>query len=105
MRIGDLPSRQSLSERLGKIIYEEEQKATTEGKGNKSTTKSKTRRDHLAVAPEDFGALKNREFVLFHESGIAVGNTIDVNNEQRPDIPVFEYDPRTDAHEFLRILL
>ena len=49
--------------------------------------------------------MKNREFVLFHESGIAVGKTIDVPNEQQEDIPVFEYDARADVQEFMRVLL
>jgi len=104
MRTGDLDTRNSLSERLGNIIYEEEQNSTTDSHGHTSTTKSQTRRDHHAVAPADFGALKNREFVLFHEHGIAVGTTADVVGEQN-DIPVFAYDPRNDVHDFMRVLL
>ena len=104
MRTGDLDTRQALSERLGNIIYEEEQNSTTDSHGHTSTTKTITRIDHHAVAPADFGALKNREFVLFHEHGIAVGTTADVPGEQQ-DINVFSYDPRDDVHDFMRILL
>ena len=44
---------------------------------------------HQAVAPADFGALQNREFILFHEDGIAVGKTIDISGDQK-DIDVFQ---------------
>jgi len=104
MRTGDLDTRKALAERLGNIIYDEEQESKTESHGTTSTTKTKVRMEHQAIAPADFGALRNREFILFHESGIAVGRTVYVEGDQK-DIDVFQYDPRPDVHTFMRELI
>jgi len=111
MRVSDLDTRDKLSKRLGEIKYEEEQTSTTTGKSDQpgqffsskstSSTTSYVLRQHLALRPEDFGRLKNREFILFHEHGTAPGAVIEVKKEQNPDIKIFSYDRRKDVIDFM----
>jgi hypothetical protein len=100
MRVTDLATRQTMAKRVGSITYEEKQKSKSAGDKSSSTTESETQRHHDAIAPEDW-ALANREFVLFHESGIAPGRVKDVDFEQRGGVDVIRYNPRKDVSDFM----
>ena len=103
MRITDLASREALAKRIGTITYTEKQKSTSISHKNlrdKSITESETERHHQAVAPEDW-ALENRQFILFHEKGIAPGWSKNIDINQRPEIEILEYNPRPDITRFM----
>jgi len=102
MRVTDLTTRQILAKRVGSITYEEKQKSISSGKMT-STTESETQRHHDAMAPEDW-ALGQREFILFHETGLAPGRVKDVELIQRSDISGIVYDPRKDVVDFMEDL-
>ncbi|PKK86420.1 MAG: hypothetical protein CVT48_01075 [Thermoplasmata archaeon HGW-Thermoplasmata-1] len=99
MKVTDMMTRQILAKRVGSITYDEKQKSVSSGKTT-STTESETQRRHDAIAPEDW-ALDNREFVLFHENGLAPGRVKDVEFKQRDTIDVIVYDPRKDVADFM----
>lgn len=102
MRVTDLMTRQILAKRVGSITYDEKQKSVSSGK-TMSTTESETQRRHDAIAPEDW-ALENREFVLFHEDGLAPGRVKDVDYKQRDSVSGIVYDPRKDIADFMEDL-
>lgn len=102
MRVTDLATRQILAKRVGSITYDEKQKSVSSGKAT-STTESETQRRHDAIAPEDW-ALEAREFVLFHEAGLAPGRVKDVELNQRPGVSPIVYDPRKDIVDFMEDL-
>jgi hypothetical protein len=97
MRVSDLKTRETLSQRTGKIIFSEEQTS----KSDNGTTKSDVERQHSAILPESFGTLSPREFILFHPAGIAPGIVVNVPGEQRDDIKTIQYTPQDAALEFL----
>lgn len=101
MRISDLETRNSLAQRLGQMTYNEKKESVTLGKKSTSKTTSEIQRKHPVLAPEDFGKLKDREFILFHEKGIAPGKVIEVLNQQQNIQPI-KYIERKDIVEFLR---
>ena len=101
MRVSDMATRSSLSQRLGNMTYAEEQHSVSRGKDTTKTS-SEVQRQHLVLAPEDFGTLKNRQFVLFHEAGIAPGEVIENSEQQKDGIPTIEYLERKDVVEFMR---
>jgi len=82
MRLTNLRARDEFSKRTGKILFEEEQKTTTESmQGSNSSTIVK--RHYDVMPPEYFGSLNDREFILFHGKGISPGYVmnVDSNNE------------------------
>lgn len=97
MRVSDLKTRETLSQRTGKIIFSEEQTS----KSDHGNTKSDIERQHSAILPESFGTLSPREFILFHPAGIAPGVVANVPGEQRDDIKTIQYTPQDAALEFL----
>jgi len=104
MRISDLRTREALAQRTGKLIFNEEQKSNSESKGidgNGNTSTSEVERHYSAMSPESFGALSPREFILFHNAGIAPGIVANVPGEQRDDIKTIQYTPQDAALEFL----
>jgi len=100
MRVSDLKSRETLSQRAGRLIYEEETESRAGGWNGTSTT-SKTERQYSAIPPESFGALNPREFILFHQNGICPGVVGDVPAEQRGDIKPIQYTSQDAALEYL----
>ena len=104
MRVTDMETRNSFSQRLGGMIYDEQQQSVSHGKESSTKTNSEVQRNHPALAPEDFGKLKNREFILFHETGVAPGKVIEVTGEQTEDIMPIEYTEREDVIKFMRKL-
>ena len=86
------------------MIYDEKQESESFGKESSTKTISDVHRNHPALAPEDFGNLKNREFILFHETGVAPGKVIEVRGEQTDDIMTIEYNEREDVIKFMRKL-
>lgn len=103
MRVSDLATRKALSERIGMMRYNEPQKSTSSGDKSFSTTKSQIQRDHAALAPEDFGKLRNKEFILFHDYGVSPGIVKNVLKEQR-DVKTFIYNDRKDVSDFMSLL-
>jgi hypothetical protein len=101
MRLSDLETRNFLSQRTGKIRYEEKHEAINTTEDKTSTTESKTQFQHEALASEDFGSLKNREFLLFHENGIAVGKTKEINTPKKK-IKNFIYTEQNETMKFMR---
>jgi hypothetical protein len=102
MRVSDLETRKALAQRIGEVKYTEKQTSRTQGsKGNTSKTENQHHHKHAILAPEDFGNLKNREMVLFHEGGVAVGKTVEINNKQK-DLKIIDYNERRDVVEFMR---
>lgn len=93
MRMTDLNSRESLSTRTGELIFKETEKDNV-----------KVERRYKAIPPESFGNLKNREFILFHNKGIAPGKVIEILGEQKNDIPPMIYNHRKDINIFMRDL-
>jgi Type IV secretion-system coupling protein DNA-binding domain len=104
MRISDLNTRTLFSQRIGHILYDEKQHSVSVGNKNTSTTDSSVEKKHNILAPEDYGTLKNREFILFHENGVAPGIVRDINTKQNNDIKPIDYIPRTDLIEFMKEL-
>jgi len=100
MRVSDMGTREMLSKRTGDIILEEENKSETKGEKNNSTTATKTERKYKVMAPTDFGSLANREFILFHESGIASAKTVNVNINELKIAPL-QYKCRDDVADFM----
>lgn len=70
-------------------------------KAGSSKTTSEIQRKHPVLAPEDFGKLKDREFILFYEKGIASRKVIEVSSQQQDILPI-RYIERKDVIEFLR---
>ncbi|MFH1414910.1 MAG: type IV secretion system DNA-binding domain-containing protein [Elusimicrobiota bacterium] len=103
MKVSDLATRKALSERIGIMRYNEPQKSVSSGDKSVSTTKSHIQRGHAALAPEDFGKLNSREFILFHDYGVSPGIVSNVSKEQR-DIKPFIYNDRQDVSDFMSIL-
>ena len=104
MRISDLETRRLFSQRIGQILYNEKQHSISIGDKNTSTTDSEVEKKHNILSPEDYGSLKNREFILFHENGIAPGFVRDINNQQNDNIKPIDYDPREDLIQFIKEL-
>lgn len=104
MRITDLETRSSFSQRIGNLLYDEKQKSVSTGDKSSSSTTSEVEKQHHAYAPEDYGRLKNREFLLFHETGVAPGRVGDIDSRQREEIKTIEYSPRLDLVEFMKDL-
>ncbi|MDD5688539.1 MAG: type IV secretion system DNA-binding domain-containing protein [Elusimicrobia bacterium] len=104
MRTSSMETRTSLSQRLGNMMYDEKQESVSQGENNSSKTSSDIQRQHAALAPEDFGKLKNREFILFHENGVAPGRVIEVPMNQIDSIQTSCYNKRNDVAEFMREL-
>lgn len=102
MRMTDMETRNSLSQRLGSMMYDEKQQSISHGEKSSSKTNSNVQRQHAVLAPEDFGSLKNREFILFHEHGVASGKVIDIAGEQVDNIKTILYNERKDVTEFMR---
>jgi hypothetical protein len=100
MRSGDLETRQALAKRVGGITYREKEVSRQIGDRTSSRSEQEIERQHDALAPEDW-TLKNRQFILFHESGIAPGEVRDINFSQRPDVEVLDYNPRSDIGKFM----
>jgi len=99
MKTSDLNTRQILAKRVGNITYDEKQKSVSVGDKSNSQTESMTQRHHDVIAPEDW-ALEPREFILFHETGVAPGRVKDIESKQR-DIKIIDYDPRSDITAFM----
>jgi hypothetical protein len=104
MRITDLETRASFSQRIGKLLYNEKQKSVSTGDKSSSSTTAEVEKQHHAFAPEDYGSLKNREFILFHEGGVAPGRVRDIASRQDDSIKTIDYTPRTDLIEFMKDL-
>lgn len=104
MRIGDLDTRAAFSQRIGKLLYNEKQKSVSTGDKNSSSTTSEVEKQHHAFAPEDYGSLKNREFILFHENGVAPGRVRDIDSRQDDNIKTIDYTQRKDLIEFMKDL-
>lgn len=104
MRVSDLETRSAFSQRIGKLLYNEKQKSVSSGEKNSSSTTSEVEKQHHAFAPEDYGSLKNREFILFHEGGVAPGRVRDIESRQNDDIKTLDYTPRRDLVEFMKDL-
>ena len=99
MRVSDLNTRQKLAQRIGQVRYDEKQKNLSTG-DRTSSTESYVQRQHHAIDPENFGTLKNRTFVMFHENGVAPGWVKNVPGTQRNIEPII-YDKRGDVIDFL----
>lgn len=104
MRISDLDTRNAFSQRIGKLLYNEKQKSVSTGDKNSSSTTSEVEKQHHAFAPEDYGNLKNREFILFHEKGVAPGRVRDIDSRQNDNIKTIDYTARRDLVEFMKDL-
>jgi len=104
MRISDLDTRASFSQRIGKLLYNEKQKSVSTGEKNSSSTTSEVEKQHHAFAPEDYGNLKNREFILFHEGGVAPGRVRDIDSRQNDEVKTIDYTQRRDLIEFMKDL-
>lgn len=104
MRISDLETRSSFSQRIGKLLYNEKQRSVSTGDKNTSSTTSEVEKQHHAFAPEDYGNLKNREFILFHESGVAPGRVRSIESKQNDEVKPIDYTPRKDLIEFMKDL-
>jgi hypothetical protein len=104
MRITGLETRSSFSQRIGNLLYDEKQKSVSTGDKSSSSTTSEVEKQHHAFAPEDYGRLKNREFLLFHETGVAPGRVRDIDSRQREEIKTIDYSPRLDLVEFMKDL-
>lgn len=104
MRTTDLETRSSFSQRIGNLLYDEKQKSVSTGDKNSSSTTSEVEKQHHAFAPEDYGRLKNREFLLFHETGVAPGRVRDIDSRQNDEIKTIDYTPRTDLVEYMKDL-
>lgn len=104
MRISDLDTRAAFSQRIGKLLYNEKQKSVSTGEKNSSSTTSEVEKQHHAFAPEDYGNLKNREFILFHEGGVAPGRVRDIDSRQNDEVKTIDYTPRRDLIEFMKDL-
>ena len=105
MKVSDLKTREEMTKRIGKIVFNETQVSEnipTDLTANNSFTKSEIQRQHNVINPESFGALKNREFILFHENGIAPGIVLNVDGEQDDTIKTIEYRERKDVIEFMK---
>ncbi|MCX5784349.1 MAG: hypothetical protein NTX59_01540 [Elusimicrobia bacterium] len=48
--------------------------------------------------------MKNREFLLFHETGVAPGRVRDIDSRQNDEIKTIDYTPRTDLVEYMKDL-
>ncbi|MFA6294417.1 MAG: type IV secretion system DNA-binding domain-containing protein [Victivallales bacterium] len=104
MRITDLETRSSFSQRIGNLLYDEKQKSVSTGDKSSSSTTSEVEKQHHAFAPEDYGRLKNREFLLFHETGVAPGRVRDIDSSQNDTVKTIDYTPRTDLVEYMKDL-
>ena len=102
MRVGDMPTREMLSKRIGTMTYDERQETISTGEKNSSVSRSQVQRQHAVLLPEDFGNLKNRQIILFHENGIGVGTVIDSLGEQQSNIKTLDYQERGDISIFMR---
>jgi len=47
---------------------------------------------------------KNREFLLFHETGVAPGRVHDIDSRQNDEMKTIDYTPRTDLVEYMKDL-
>lgn len=101
MRVGDMPIREMLSKRIGTMTYDERQESFSFGEKSSSLTHSKVQRQHAVLLPEDFGNLKKRQIVLFHENGVGVGTVLDSFGEQS-NIKTLDYQERGDVSLFMR---
>lgn len=101
MRVGDMPTREMLSKRIGTMTYDERQESFSFGEKSSSLTHSKVQRQHAVLLPEDFGNLKKRQIVLFHENGVGVGTVLDSFGEQS-NIKPLDYQERGDVSLFMR---
>lgn len=101
MRVGDMPTREMLSKRIGTMTYDERQESFSFGEKSSSLTHSKVQRQHAVLLPEDFGNLKKRQIVLFHENGVGVGTVLDSFGEQS-NIKTLDYQERGDVSLFMR---
>ena len=104
MRITDLETRSSFSQRIGNLLYNEKQESVSTGNKSSSSTTSEVEKQHHAFAPEDYGRLKNREFLLFHETGVAPGRVRDIDSRQNDEIKTIDYTPRMDLVEYMKDL-
>jgi len=104
MRMSEMESRKKLSTLAGTFIYNEEMISTSKTMGKESKSKSYTEREHKTLTPETIGNLKNREFILFHETGITPGYTPLYDVEQNNDVKNIDYADRLDVTKKLKDL-
>lgn len=102
MRVGDMPTREMLSKRIGTMTYDERQESFSFGEKSSSLTHSKVQRQHAVLLPEDFGNLKNRQIILFHEDGVGVGTVLHSPGDQQNNIKPLDYQERRDVSIFMR---
>ena len=102
MRVGDMPTREMLSKRIGTMIYDERQETFSTGEKSSSVSNSKVQRQHAVLLPEDFGNLKNRQIILFHEDGVGAGIVLNSPGEQQNSITTLDYQERGDVSIFMR---
>jgi len=108
MKVADLHTAKTLSELVGRVIYDEEVKSTSTGgvgrNSSSSTTTSMQERQREIIGHEHFRSLIHRAFVVLHRDGIAPGATAAVDGEQRDNIAAFDYRPQPLISEYMKVL-
>lgn len=90
MKINNMATRKSLSERIGGLIFsEEEDEAIKE-------------RQYAVMPPEKFGSIKATEFLFLHDEGLYPGKVRTIKAEQNQNIEPLIYKHRKDVIAFLK---
>lgn len=103
MKVISQDTQKSLSMRAGQISYEEDRRGLSVSEGRVARSENEHADRTEAIPPEHFGRLAQREFILFHDTGLITGITKDALQTQgNRTMPA--YDARNDVLQFSRRL-